>query len=62
MDFYSYIQEEGSSESHKINNHKIIIDLAKYLGSNSFHDINKKEQIMSYLNGRVTDPQLDPGK
>jgi site-specific recombinase XerD len=62
MDFYSYMQEEGSSENHKINNLKVIIDFAKYLGQKSFHDISRKEQILSYLNGKVKDPLLDPDK
>jgi hypothetical protein len=28
----------------------------------STYDINKKEQVLSYFNGRVRDPQLDLGK
>ena len=55
-------REEGSSENHMINNLKVIIDFAKYIGHNSFHDINKKEQILSYLNGKIKDPQLSPDK
>ena len=31
MDFYTYMQEEGSSENHKINNLKVIIDFTKFL-------------------------------
>lgn len=62
MDFYNYMQEQGSSENHKINNLKVVIGFAKYLGDKSFLDINRKEQILSYLNGKVKDPQLDPDK
>jgi integrase/recombinase XerD len=62
MDFYSYTEEEGSSENHKINNLKVVLDFAKYLGQKSLHDINRKEQILSYLNGKIKDPVVDPDK
>ena len=62
LDFHTYMQKEGSSENHKINNLKVIIDFTKFLGQKSFHDINRKEQILSYLNGKVKDFQLDPDK
>jgi len=62
MDFYSYMEEVGSSENHKINNLKVVLDFSKYLGQKSFHDINRKEQIVSYLNGKVKGSQLDPDK
>jgi integrase/recombinase XerD len=62
MDFYSYMEEEGSSENHKINNLKVVLDFAKYLGQESFHDISRREQIVSYLNGKVKDSQIDPDK
>jgi integrase/recombinase XerD len=62
MDFYNYMQEEGSSENHQINNLKVIIDFSKHLGQKSFHDIKKKEQVLFYLNGKVKDPQTDPDK
>lgn len=62
MDLYDYMQQEGSSENHMINNLKVIIDFAKFLGLSSFQDINRKEQILSYLSGKIKDPQLDPDK
>ncbi|MGA7369305.1 MAG: hypothetical protein WBX01_09255 [Nitrososphaeraceae archaeon] len=62
IDFYSYMEEEGSSENHKINNLKVVLDFAKYIGQKSFHDISRKEQIVSYLNGKVKDPLIDPDK
>lgn len=61
-DFYRFMQAEGSSENHKINNLKVVIDFAKYLGQKSFQDINRKEQVLSYLNGKIKDPHLDPDK
>jgi hypothetical protein len=56
------MQQEGSSENHMINNLKVIIDFAKFLGLSSFQEINRKEQILSYLTGKIKDPQLDPDK
>jgi hypothetical protein len=54
--------EQGSSENHQMNNLRVIIDFAKYLGHNTFLDINKREEIISYLNGKIKDPRLDPDK
>jgi hypothetical protein len=62
MDFYSYMEEEGSSENHKINNLKVVLDFAKYLGPISLFDINIKEQILAHLNGKVKAPQIDLDK
>ncbi|MDW0122453.1 MAG: hypothetical protein QOK81_07565, partial [Nitrososphaeraceae archaeon] len=48
FDFYRYMQEKGSSENHQVNNLKVVIDFAKYIGPISFYDINKKEQVTSF--------------
>jgi hypothetical protein len=32
-DFYNYMQEKGSSENHQVNNLKVVIDFAIFLGS-----------------------------
>jgi hypothetical protein len=58
MDFYSYMEEEGSSENHKINNLKVVLDFAQYLGQESFHDISRREQIVSYLRAYPKTPPL----
>ena len=44
-DFFKYMQEKGSSENHQVNNLKVVIDFAKYLGPISFYDVEKREQI-----------------
>lgn len=62
MDFYNYVSEKGSSENHKINNLKVIIDYAKYLGNVCLYDVNKKSQIISFLNSKVKDVSTDPDK
>ena len=62
MDFHRYMQYKGSSENHQINNLKVIIDFAKFLGSKEFYSISKKEQILSFLNMKIKDGQQDPDK
>lgn len=39
--FYEYMQEKGSSENNQVNNLKVILDFAKFLGPNSFYDVKK---------------------
>lgn len=49
-EFHQYMSERDSSVNHQINNLKVIFSFANYLGPNtSFHDINKKEQILQFL-------------
>ncbi|MDP8906046.1 MAG: hypothetical protein M3M88_00815 [Thermoproteota archaeon] len=62
IDFYNYMCEKGSSENHKINNLKVVIDYAKYLGDVLFYDVNKKSQFTSFLNSKVKDTSIDPEK
>jgi nucleoid-associated protein YejK len=62
MDFYRYMQDKGSSENHQINNLKVIIDFTRFLGSEGFYSISKKEQITFFLNTKIKDAQQDPDK
>jgi integrase/recombinase XerD len=62
MDFYRYMQDNGSSENHQINNLTVTIDYAKSFGPTTFYEINKKDQIMPYLNTKIKDDRLDPDK
>ena len=62
FDFYRYMQEKGSSENHQVNNLKVVIDFAKYIGPISFYDINKKEQVTSFLNIKIKTAEVDPDK
>jgi hypothetical protein len=53
-DFYIYMQEKGSSENHQVNNLKVVIDFANFLGPNiPFYNTSKKEQIISFLNKKI---------
>ncbi len=62
MDFYNYMCEKGSSENHQINNLKVVIDYAKYIGDVRFYDVSKKSQVISFLNSKVKDISTDPEK
>ena len=60
LDFYKYMLDRGSSENHIINNLKIILDLALFLGPQGYESIKKREQILSFLNKKIKDIKLDP--
>ena len=62
MDFYNHMYEKGSSENHKINNLKVIIDYAKHIGIVCFYDINKNSQVTSFLNITIKNASTDPEK
>jgi integrase/recombinase XerD len=62
LDFHKYMQDKGSSENHIINNIKVVLDLAVFLGQMEYQDIEKKEQILSFLNLKIKDSKQDPEK
>jgi integrase/recombinase XerD len=62
-DFYNYMQEKGSSENHQVNNLKVVIDFAKFLGPDiTFYNISKREQITTFLNTKIKSYDIDPDK
>jgi integrase/recombinase XerD len=61
-EFYEY-NSNGISESYQNGNLKILIYFARFLGPDvDFFSINKKEQILTFLNTRIKDPAADPDK
>jgi integrase/recombinase XerD len=53
----------GISESYQNGNLKITIYFARFLGSSTdFLSVKKKEQILSFLNTRIKDTEIDPEK
>ena len=53
-EFLGYMRKNGSSEHHQNNNLKVVITFDNFIGNdNSFLDINKKEQILAFLNTKV---------
>jgi len=53
MDFYYYMKEKGSSEDHIMNNLKVIIDYVNYLDDSKLYDVNKREDIITFLNIKI---------
>jgi hypothetical protein len=53
-EFLGYMRKNGSSEHHQNNNLKVVITFDNFIGNdNSFLDINKKEQILAFLDTKV---------
>ncbi|HYJ01101.1 MAG TPA: hypothetical protein VEW92_02700 [Nitrososphaeraceae archaeon] len=53
-EFGEYTRNNGSSEHHQNNNLKVVITFGNFIGNdNSFLDINKKEQILAFLNTKI---------
>jgi integrase/recombinase XerD len=62
-DFYEYMKSNGASERHQNNNLKVMIAYAKFLGAGlSFYNIQKKEQIMTFLDTKIKNTEHDPDK
>jgi hypothetical protein len=62
-DFLLYMKGNGSSERHQNNNLNVMIEIALFLGPNiTFYDVNKKEQILSFLDTKIKDSSIDPEK
>jgi hypothetical protein len=52
--FLEYMRSNGSSEHHQNNNLKVVLAFGNFIDKNiSFYDINKKEQILEFLNTKV---------
>jgi integrase/recombinase XerD len=62
MDFYNYMQEGGSSENHKVNNLRVVMGYAKYVGNTCLYNVNKRGQILSFLNTKIKYILIDPDK
>jgi hypothetical protein len=62
-EFYQYMRNNDASIHHQNNNLKVIIAFANFLGPNiTFYDIQRKEQILAFLNMKVKKPDQDPDK
>ena len=62
-EFYEYMKANGTSESYQNGNLKILIYFARFLGADAeFYNINKKDQILAFLNTRIKDSAADPDK
>jgi hypothetical protein len=62
-EFLGYMESNGSSEHHQNNNLKVVIAYGNFIGKdNSFYDINKKDQVLEFLNTKVISYEEDPEK
>lgn len=62
-DSHEYMKNNGASERHRNNNLKVIIAYAKFLDPDiSLYNIQKKEQIISFLDTKIKNPEVDPDK
>ena len=62
-DFQKYMHNQNSSENHQINNLKVVMNYAKYLGKDiAFYDVKNKEQVISFLNTKIKNLDVDPDK
>lgn len=62
LDFHKHMQEKGSSENHQLNNLKVVINFAKFLGHIAFYDVKKREQVIIFLKTKIRTPDVDPDK
>ena len=62
-DFNEYLKSIGCSEHHQNNNLKAAIAFARFLGPDiTFYEINKKEQIIVFLDTKIKSSEQDPDK
>jgi integrase/recombinase XerD len=59
--FYEYMKNNGASEKHINNNLKAVMNFTSYIGpSTSLLDIQRKEQIIEFLDRKIKSSQEDP--
>jgi integrase/recombinase XerD len=62
-EFFIYMRGNGSSERHQNNNLIVLIEFSNHFDSSvTFYNINKKEQILSFLDTKIKDLEKDPEK
>ena len=62
-EFLIYMKGNSSLERHQNNNLNVMIEFSNYFDSNiTFYDINKKEQILSFLDTKIKNSEDDPDK
>jgi GH18 family chitinase len=54
------MKSNGTSESYQKNNLKTIISFGKWLDDNNFNEITKKEQIITFLDTKIKNTEIDP--
>lgn len=61
--FHTFMRTNGASERHQNNSLKVCIAFAFSLGKDiTFYDIDKKDQILSFLDTKIKSQEQDPDK
>ncbi len=60
LKFYEFMKNPDASERHQNNNLKAIISYSKFLGHKSLKDINRKDDVLSYLQTKTKSKENDP--
>jgi integrase/recombinase XerD len=59
--FYEFMKNNGASEKHINNNLKVILNFADHIDNNTtFFDIQRKEQVMKFLDTKTKSITEDP--
>jgi integrase/recombinase XerD len=62
-EFYQFMKENGASEKHITNELHTMLYFTTFLGPDScLLDINRREQVIAFLNTKQKDETTDPGK
>lgn len=62
-EFYEYLKSIGTSENYQNQNLKQLIGYARSLGKDTtFYEIKKKDQIVSFLDTKIKNIDIDPDK
>jgi hypothetical protein len=57
------MKSNGCSDHHQNNNLKVAVAFAKFLGTDiTFYDVNKKEQVIAFLDTKIKSSDQDPDK
>lgn len=60
LKFHEFMKQNGASERHQNNNLKAILAFSNYFGKTSLKDINKKEDVLPFLQSKIKDKEQDP--
>ncbi len=60
FEFHDFMKENSASERHQNNNLKAILSFAQFMNSKSLVEINNKDDILTFLQSKIKDKDLDP--
>ncbi len=60
FEFHEIMKENGASERHQNNNLKAILSFAQFMNSKSLTEIDKKDDILTFLQSKIKDKEEDP--